>query len=114
MLRRDGASLRRPVEHAVPRSTATPQTLARRMALVVPAVVVIVMLAYVARVVAANIRHMHPARVGLQFTAGAGPLSGFEEVRFRSQDGIPLVGWWRPPQTGAAAIVLVHGHGANR
>lgn len=37
-----------------------------------------------------------------------------EEVRFPATDGAGLVGWFAPAPSRGAAIIVVHGHGANR
>lgn len=38
---------------------------------------------------------------------------GFEQVSLTSEDGISLEAWYRPPENGAA-IILLHGAGASR
>lgn len=38
----------------------------------------------------------------------------YEEVSFRSSDGLLLKGWWFPVPSADRAVVLVHGRGANR
>ena len=43
---------------------------------------------------------------------GARP-AGFEDVAFRSSDGLRLTGWYRPSRNGAA-VLLVHGGGGDR
>ena len=41
------------------------------------------------------------------------PPPGYEQVTFRSSDGLELSGWYRPSDNGAAVIV-VHGGGGDR
>lgn len=53
-------------------------------------------------------RQLHPPRVPVP----AAP-PGVEQVEFADDRGIALRGWWAPSQNHAA-VVLVHGHGANR
>jgi len=38
----------------------------------------------------------------------------FENVSFRSTDGLLLKGWWFPVPSADRAVVIVHGRGANR
>jgi uncharacterized protein len=38
----------------------------------------------------------------------------YEEVSFRSTDGLLLKGWWFPVASADRAVVVVHGRGANR
>jgi len=38
----------------------------------------------------------------------------YEEVSFRSTDGLLLKGWWFPVPSADRAVVIVHGRGANR
>jgi len=44
---------------------------------------------------------------------GKPPSSAYQEVSFRSSDGLRIAGWYRPSQNGAAVIV-VHGGGGDR
>lgn len=63
---------------------------------------------------AANVgRYMHPERRAASRHAGEGDLAGFSDVALRTADGLELSAWWRPPANGAA-VVLLHGMGANR
>ena len=43
----------------------------------------------------------------------ASPPPGFEPVEIALANGLRLRGWWRPPQNGAA-VVLMAGHGGTR
>src|SRR5207237_5747451 len=38
----------------------------------------------------------------------------YEDVSFKSTDGLTLKGWWFPVATADRAVVIVHGRGANR
>ena len=38
----------------------------------------------------------------------------FEDVSFKSTDGLTLKGWWFPVSSADRAVVVVHGRGANR
>ncbi len=38
----------------------------------------------------------------------------YEDVSFRSTDGLLLKGWWFPVASADRAVVMVHGRGANR
>ena len=38
----------------------------------------------------------------------------FEDVTFRTADGLRLSAWFLPGRAGAGAVLLVHGHGATR
>jgi len=38
----------------------------------------------------------------------------YEDVSFRSTDGLLLKGWWFPAASADRAVVIVHGRGANR
>jgi uncharacterized protein len=40
--------------------------------------------------------------------------SAYEDVSFRSTDGLLLKGWWFPVLSADRAVVVVHGRGANR
>jgi hypothetical protein len=40
-------------------------------------------------------------------------LKGFAEVTVTTEDGVPLYGWWRPPQPGHGAIVFLTGTGVT-
>ena len=49
--------------------------------------------------------------------AGLTPASfklAFEDVAFRSPDGIPLKGWWVPSEPARGTVVLVHGLNRSR
>ena len=53
-----------------------------------------------------NITHQTPADFG---------IATWEEVTFRTDDGLQLSGWYIPPQTeDGAALIYVHGLGSNR
>jgi dienelactone hydrolase len=41
------------------------------------------------------------------------PPDGFEEITLKTDDGVTLAGWYRPPTNGAA-IILLHGAGNSR
>lgn len=38
----------------------------------------------------------------------------YEDVSFKSTDGLTLKGWWFPVSSADRAVVIVHGRGANR
>src|SRR5258705_13907256 len=38
----------------------------------------------------------------------------YEDVSFKSTDGLLLKGWWFPVASADRAVVIVHGRGANR
>lgn len=38
----------------------------------------------------------------------------FEEVRFETEDGVPLEGWYIPNERSSKGILLVHGHGGSK
>ena len=44
---------------------------------------------------------------------GAKPAPDYQEVSFRSSDGLKLTGWYRPSSNGAA-VLLVHGGNGDR
>ncbi len=44
---------------------------------------------------------------------GAAPSAAYQDVAFRSTDGLKLAGWYRPSNNGAA-IVVAHGGGSDR
>lgn len=54
-----------------------------------------------------------PARQPLDPPA-ASVAAVYEEVSFRSTDGLLLKGWWFPVPSADRAVVVVHGRGANR
>lgn len=57
-------------------------------------------------------RLIHPARE----VSDATPTDlgiGYEDVRFASEDGVPLHGWWVPAQADLGTIVFLHGYGAS-
>lgn len=56
-------------------------------------------------------RNIHPARLPVDPAAGA--RLGLAAIGFQAADGVPLEGWYRAPRK-PAAVLLVHGHGANR
>lgn len=45
--------------------------------------------------------------------AVGGVPEGFEQVKLETDDGVSLAAWYRPPDNGAA-IILIHGAGASR
>ena len=51
------------------------------------------------------------AQVPRHLTPQAAGLKGFGEVTVTTEDGVPLVGWWRPPEPGHGAIVFLTGTG---
>ncbi len=55
-------------------------------------------------------RQLHPPRV---LMPAPPPIAGLEAVTFADPSGARLEGWWVASKN-RAAIVLVHGHGANR
>lgn len=63
------------------------------------------------------VHHMlHPARQALTAEERAqaqARLPGLREVSFNTTDGLTLRGWYVPSRSGAA-VVMVHGAGANR
>jgi pimeloyl-ACP methyl ester carboxylesterase len=56
-------------------------------------------------------RDLHPVRVPVD--PAAAQRLGLTPVDFRADDGVRLKGWYRAP-AHSAAVLLVHGHGANR
>ncbi|HEV8678473.1 MAG TPA: alpha/beta fold hydrolase [Stellaceae bacterium] len=40
-------------------------------------------------------------------------LAGFAEVTVTTEDGVPLYGWWKPPEPGHGAIVFLTGSGVS-
>ena len=56
-------------------------------------------------------RNLHPTR--LLVDPAAGERLGLGPLAFRASDGVLLQGWYRAPRL-PAAVLLVHGHGANR
>lgn len=54
-----------------------------------------------------------PARQSLDPPA-ASVAATYEDVSFRSTDGLLLKGWWFPVPSADRAVVLVHGRAANR
>jgi len=56
---------------------------------------------------------VHPPRVPVTPLSARTDLEGFRDVSFRSSDGVELSGWWKPGIRDAA-VILVHGWGANR
>ena len=56
-------------------------------------------------------RDLHPAR--LPVDPAAARRLGLSPIDFQAEDGVPLRGWYRAPAQ-PAAVLLVHGHGANR
>lgn len=52
-----------------------------------------------------------PSDICCQTPADAG--FEYETVHFTSEDGVTLAGWYIPSQNGAA-VILLHGYGANR
>jgi fermentation-respiration switch protein FrsA (DUF1100 family) len=54
-----------------------------------------------------------PARQPLDPPA-ASVAATYEDVSFRSTDGLLLKGWWFPVRAADRAVVVVHGRGANR
>lgn len=67
--------------------------------------------AIAARSTRTALRDLHPPRQSVEHDLAA--RGGFEEVTFRSADGVTLRGWYRPPRNGAL-ILLAHGWGASR
>jgi dipeptidyl aminopeptidase/acylaminoacyl peptidase len=55
-----------------------------------------------------SLRALHPPR-----SAPIAAPAGYREVELTTADGVRLSAWWRPPRNGAA-VVLVHGLGADR
>src|SRR5262245_55978747 len=52
-----------------------------------------------------------------QLNAGLTPASfqlPFEEIEFRSTDGVTLRGWWVPAPSARGSVVLVHGMNRSR
>ncbi|MGD2145362.1 MAG: alpha/beta fold hydrolase [Anaerolineae bacterium] len=54
-----------------------------------------------------------PARHGLCCITPADLGWGYEEVTLKAADSVTLFGWYIPSQNGAA-VILLHGYGANR
>ena len=44
---------------------------------------------------------------------GAAPSAAYQDVTFRSTDGLKLAGWYRP-STNGASIIVAHGGGSDR
>lgn len=59
---------------------------------------------------------LYPRRSRLTLTPTDLGLTRWDEARFFSTDGVPLKGWFIPPdpQSNGATLVFVHGLGANR
>jgi alpha-beta hydrolase superfamily lysophospholipase len=53
---------------------------------------------------------LHPPRLPVPSPP---PIGGLQSIEFREPAGLVLRGWWVPPRN-RAAIILCHGHGANR
>ena len=56
---------------------------------------------------------LRPARRAICCKTPADLGFEYQDVRFRSSDGIELAGWWIPSQNGAA-VILLHGNGGDR
>jgi pimeloyl-ACP methyl ester carboxylesterase len=56
-------------------------------------------------------RDLHPARMPVD--PAAARRLGLAPIDFHAEDGVALSGWYRAPAQ-PAAVLLVHGHGANR
>ena len=65
-------------------------------------------LLYLGLPVGMGIYAAHPGR-----EAVGGMPEGFEEVTLMADDSVKLEAWYRPPENGAA-IILIHGAGASR
>jgi len=79
----------------------------------VAAVFVLVLLAYGAVSFRVAEGLTKPARQPLDPPA-ASVAATYEEVSFRSTDGLLLRGWWFPVPSADRAVVVVHGRAANR
>jgi len=70
-----------------------------------------------ARVVVMSVRlathGLHPARLPLDRSPDEVGIERYEDVSFVTADGLTLRGWYVPSENGAA-VVLGHGHAANR
>ncbi len=84
------------------------------------ALIIVVALALVAAIVwIAHNRALiliYPRRTYPTETPSSYGFKSWEEVRFKSADGLTLAGWFVPPASGSdgATIVYVHGFGSNR
>jgi fermentation-respiration switch protein FrsA (DUF1100 family) len=56
---------------------------------------------------------VHPGRGTITRAPESVGITNYQNVTFKSADGLTLKGWWVPPQNGAT-IILVHGHGGTR
>lgn len=57
---------------------------------------------------------LHPERVDADFSTIRDALARFDEVAFRSTDGIDLSGWWLDGRDDLPAIVLCHDRGSSK
>jgi pimeloyl-ACP methyl ester carboxylesterase len=58
-------------------------------------------------------QYVRPLRLRAGLEGPVSPGLDLREVRFTSDDGLKLSGWYLPSQNGAA-VILVHGYGGNR
>jgi pimeloyl-ACP methyl ester carboxylesterase len=58
-------------------------------------------------------QYVRPLRLRVRLDGPVNAGLNFHEVRFVSQDGLKLSGWYLPSRNGAA-VILVHGYGGNR
>jgi pimeloyl-ACP methyl ester carboxylesterase len=58
---------------------------------------------------------IHPTQHPSQYTCATSGIPGCEDISFASADGIPLRGWFAPPDRGTNTVILLaHGHAGNR
>lgn len=81
-----------------------------------PVVLVLLLLAILAGFVHSRARRLvaPPRNITHQTTADFG-IASWEDVTFKTADGLLLSGWYIPPKAnGGAALIFVHGLGSNR
>jgi fermentation-respiration switch protein FrsA (DUF1100 family) len=77
-------------------------------AVLIGALTVAVWLAY-----AHTMTFVHPRRIPLSHTPGDLGIAQWEDVRFRSTDGLELAGWYLPPDPDGDGATLIYLHGAR-
>lgn len=68
----------------------------------------LLVLVYLVYPAVAGVVALLPGRVNV-----GSPPPGFAEITLTANDGVPLQGWYRSPENGAA-IILLHGAGGSR
>ena len=82
--------------------------------LLVAAVALVVALAWIAHDHALKL--IYPARTYPVESPDDYGMAGWEDVRFRTSDGLMLAGWFVPPapDSGGATVIFAHGFGGHR